>query len=116
MVMREMRSSAIAVLSGVLVSLAATLAHAGAEPASPAKVDETKEEAKAPEPPAPAARQSPAERSGIRALIEQETLKTDLPADIAEAVRVVRSSNKGSTMGPARENGVNHGRARQAPT
>src|SRR5438270_6070188 len=106
MVMREMRSSAIAVLSGVLVSLTATLAHAGAEPASPAKVDETKEEAKAPEPPAPAARQSPAERSGIRALIEQETLKTDLPADIAEAVVFVESSYDAATIGRVGEIGL----------
>ena len=106
MVMREMRSSAIAVLSGVLVSLAATLAHAGAEPASPAKVEETKEEAKAPEPPAPAARQNSAERSGIRALIEQETLKTDLPADIAEAVVFVESSYDASTIGRVGEIGL----------
>ena len=104
--MRELRSSAIAALSGVLVSLTATLAHAGAEPASPAKVDETKEEAKAPEPPAPAARQSPAERSGIRALIEQETLKTDLPADIAEAVVFVESSYDASTIGRVGEIGL----------
>src|SRR5438045_2415150 len=104
--MRELRSSAIAALSGVLVSLTATLAHAGAETGSPTKVEETKEEAKAPEPPAPATRQSPAERSGIRALIEQETLKTDLPADIAEAVVFVESSYDASTIGRVGEIGL----------
>jgi len=104
--MREIRSSLIGALSGVLVSLTATLAHAGAEPGSPAKVEETKEEVKAPEPPAPAARQNSAERSDIRALIEQETLKTDLPADIAEAVVFVESSYDASTIGRVGEIGL----------
>ena len=103
--MREMRSSAIVALSGVLVSLTATLAHAGAEPASPAQLEETKEEAKAPEPPAPPARAN-AERSGIRALIEQEALKTDLPADVAEAVVFVESSYDASTIGRVGEIGL----------
>src|SRR5438876_4930758 len=103
--MREIRSGLIAALSGVLVSLTVTLAHAGAETGSPGNVEETKEEAKAPEPPAPAARQNPAERSGIRALIEQETLKTDLPADIAEAVVFVESSYDASTTGRVGEIG-----------
>ena len=103
--MREMRSSAIVALSGVLVSLTATLAHAGAEPASPAQLEETKEEAKAPEPPAPPARAN-AERSRIRALIEQEALKTDLPADVAEAVVFVESSYDASTIGRVGEIGL----------
>ena len=103
--MREIRSGLIAALSGVLVSLTVTLAHAGAETGSPGNVEETKEEAKAPEPPAPAARAN-AERSGIRALIEQEALKTDLPADVAEAVVFVESSYDASTIGRVGEIGL----------
>ena len=47
-----------------------------------------------------------AERSGIRALIEQEALKTDLPADVAEAVVFVESSYDASTIGRVGEIGL----------
>ena len=104
--MRKIRSSLIAALGGLAVGLTAPLAHAGTEPGSAAGGEETKGEAKPSNPPAPAVQPNSSERSAIRALIEQETLKTNLPADIAEAVVFVESSFDASTIGRVGEIGL----------
>jgi hypothetical protein len=101
-VMSEIRLSLIAALSGVL-GLMVTLAHAGTDPSSTSG-EETKRGA---EPPAAsAAPPKSSERTLIRALIEQETLQTNLPADIAEAVVFVESSYNASTIGHVGEIGL----------
>jgi hypothetical protein len=64
------------------------------------------EDAKPSQPPVPAALSKSSERSAIRALIEQETLKTNLPPDIAEAVVFVESSYDASTIGRVGEIGL----------
>jgi Transglycosylase SLT domain len=96
-------SSLIAALSGAVMGITATLAQAGPESNSGTVGKEPKviEEAKPSEPPVLAALPKI-----IRALIEQETLATNLPADIAEAVVFVESSYDASTIGRVGEIGL----------
>jgi hypothetical protein len=101
--MREIRSSLLAALSGAVMGLTATLAHAD----SNARGDESKVTGAAkPSESVPAPLSKSTGRSAIRALIEQETIKTDLPADIAEAVVFVESSYDTSTVGRVGEIGL----------
>jgi soluble lytic murein transglycosylase-like protein len=90
------------------MGIIATPAQAGPEFDSNAVGKEHKatEDARPSEPPAPAAHPKSSARSAIRALIEQETLKTNLPADIAEAVVFVESSYDASTIGRVGEIGL----------
>ena len=90
------------------MGMTAALALAGPDSNSNAVDKEPKatEDAKPSEPPVPAALPKSSERSAIRALIEQETLKTNLPADIAEAVLFVESSYDASTIGRVGEIGL----------
>jgi hypothetical protein len=103
--MRKMRSSWTVALSVVVVNLAATPAPAGTEPGYAARGEEIKEAAK-PTDLAPAEPRKSSERSAIRTLIEQETFKTNLPADIAEAVVFVESSYDASAIGRVGEIGL----------
>jgi hypothetical protein len=106
--MRKIHSSLIAALSGAVMGITATLAQAGPESNSSTVGKEPKvtEEAKPSEPPVLAALPKSSERSVIRALIEQETLATNLPADIAEAMVFVESSYDASTIGRVGEIGL----------
>jgi hypothetical protein len=106
--MRKIHSSLIAALSGAVMGITATLAQVGPESNSSTVGKEPKvtEEAKPSEPPVLAALPKSSERSVIRALIEQETLATNLPADIAEAVVFVESSYDASTIGRVGEIGL----------
>lgn len=100
--MRAACLSLMALLSAVVIGLMATMAYAGTEPSS-APGEETKPGAEL------AAASAAAKSSGrtlIRELIEQETLQTDLPADIAEAVVFVESSYNISTIGRVGEIGL----------
>src|ERR1700728_367284 len=106
--MRKIHSSLIAALSCGVMGIIATPAQAGPEFDSNAVGREPKvtKDARPSEPPAPAALPKSSARSAIRALIEQETLKTNLPADIAEAVVFVESSYDASTIGRVGEIGL----------
>jgi soluble lytic murein transglycosylase-like protein len=106
--MRKIHSILITALSVAVIGMTAALALAGPEANLNAVGKEPKvtEDAKPSEPAVPAALPKPYERSVIRALIEQETLKTNLPADIAEAVVFVESSYDASTIGRVGEIGL----------
>jgi hypothetical protein len=107
--MPELRSSLLTVLSAAVtvIGLMATLAHAGTGSGSTKQSDDSKitGEEKASD----LMRKPPpkfAEHSFVRALIELETVKTDLPTDIAEAVVFVESSYDASLVGGVGEIGL----------
>jgi Transglycosylase SLT domain len=106
-VMGHLRSNLSAALSIAVIGLMIARAHAGAESGFHAPRDDSAVTAEAKSPEAvPAARSKLTEHSAIRALIEQETVKTDLPADIAEAVVFVESAYDASTVGKVGEIGL----------
>lgn len=106
--MRKINLNFMAALRGAAMGLVVTLAQAGHESDSYAvgKKPGGIEDLKPSEPPAPVALPKSSERSAIRSSIEQETLKTNLSADIAEAVVYVESSYNASTIGRAGEIGL----------
>jgi hypothetical protein len=100
--MRGTGSSLMAAVSGIVIGLTATLAHAETEPSSTFR-QESKPGA---ELPGGSAAAKSSGRALIRTLIEQETFQTNLPADIAEAVVFVESSYNMSTVGRVGEIGL----------
>lgn len=103
-----MRSSwitfAVPLGAAAALVLASAPLRAGTEADKPATADATGQAAETP-PPSPDAERYPA-RSSIRALIEKETAKTGLPADIAEAVVFVESRYDSSVVGRVGEIGL----------
>jgi hypothetical protein len=105
--MRNLRSNLSAALSGAVIGLMVTLTYAGTGSGSNAGGDDSKVTAEAKSLESVSAPRSKfIERSAIRALIEQETVKTNLPADIAEAVVFVESNYDASTVGSVGEIGL----------
>ncbi len=101
--MPESRASLLTVLGAAVIGLVATLAHAGTDAGSAKRDDDGKIVAE------DTVRKPPpkfAEHSFVRALIELETVKTDLPPDIAEAVVFVESSYDASLVGGVGEIGL----------
>ena len=91
---------------GLLVALTlapAPLRAGGPEADKPAVPDETTETTKTP---SPGDSDSFPARAAVRALIEKETAKTKLPADIAEAVVFVESHYDPGTIGHVGEIGL----------
>jgi soluble lytic murein transglycosylase-like protein len=99
------RSSLLTVLSAAVIGLMATLAHAGTGATKQSDDSKITGEGKASD----LERKPPpkfADHSFVRALIELETVKTDLPPDIAEAVVFVESSFDASLVGGVGEIGL----------
>jgi hypothetical protein len=103
--MPELRSSLLTVLSAAVIGLLATLAHAGTASGKQSDDSKVAGQGKASD----LERRPPskfADHSFVRALIELETVKTDLPPDIAEAVVFVESSYDASLVGGVGEIGL----------
>jgi soluble lytic murein transglycosylase-like protein len=100
--MRRARLSLMAPLSGFVIGVMATLAYAGTEPNSTSG----EEAIPGAELAAASAAAKSSARTLIRALIEKETLQTNLPSDVAEAVVFVESSFNMSTIGRVGEIGL----------